>query len=103
MLGSVVAVGTIGWKVILEICGEGGCLIGRCGEDIGETAAGVDYGFGCFFGLSYAGSGLDLCSTDGCNVGAGTREGGVEHSGCPCLHVSKEYETWVEELVPLLY
>ena len=80
MLGSVVAVGTIGWKVVLEISGEGGCLVGRCGEDVGETAARVDYGFGGFFRLRYGGSGLDLGGAYGGDIRACAGEGRVEHS-----------------------
>ena len=36
--------------------------------DVGETAAGIDYAFGCFFGLGHRGTGFDLSCTDGGNV-----------------------------------
>ena len=36
--------------------------------DVGETAAGIDYALGCFFGLGHRGTGFDLSCADGGNV-----------------------------------
>lgn len=68
--------------MVFEIGGKGRRLVRGRGEDVGETAAGVDYGFGGFFGLGYTGAGLDLGGTDGGDVGTGTGERRIEHSGC---------------------
>ena len=60
--------------MIFEISLEGSSLVRGGGEDVGEAAAGVDYGLGCFFRLGYAGAGLDLSGAYGGDIRAGAGE-----------------------------
>ena len=68
----VVVLGCCVAGVVVGVVGfDGGGLVGWHGEDVAETAAGVDYCFAGFFGGGHAGSGDDLSRTYRGDVWAG--------------------------------
>lgn len=66
----VVLGGGVTWLVIREVGLDGGGLVGWHGEDVAESATGVDDGLAGFLGCGYAGPRDDLCRAYGGDVGA---------------------------------